>query len=72
MAARAIGKIMAMTPANIIPGHLAAPGRLSEIHELQRVQKMVRKFILSIESVEARLSDSELTYSKGNNVDLGD
>jgi hypothetical protein len=43
--ARAIGKIMAITLANSIPGHLAEPGRLSDIQELMRVQTMVIIFI---------------------------
>lgn len=30
--------MIAMTLANTIPGHLAAPGRLSDTHELIRVQ----------------------------------
>lgn len=33
-----MGKMIAMTLAKIIPGHLAAPGRLSDTHELIRVQ----------------------------------
>jgi hypothetical protein len=45
VAARAMGKMIAITLANTIPGHLADPGKLSEIHELRRVQKMVMKFI---------------------------
>ena len=45
VAARAVGKIIAITLANNIPGHLAEPGKLSETHELTRVKKMVRKLI---------------------------
>lgn len=37
--------MMAITLANIIPGHLGEPGKLSEIQELIRVAKMVIKFI---------------------------
>ncbi len=45
MAASAIGKMMAIVLANIIPGHLGEPGKLSEIHELIRVAKIVIKLI---------------------------
>jgi hypothetical protein len=45
VAARAIGKMIPITLAKKIPGHLAAPGKLSEIHELRREQKIVMKFI---------------------------
>lgn len=41
MAARAIGKIIAMMLANSIPGHLRAPGKLSEIQALTRVATIV-------------------------------
>lgn len=49
MAARAIGKMMAMTLAKTIPGHLAAPGKLSETHELIRVQTIEIILIYSYE-----------------------
>jgi hypothetical protein len=45
VAARAIGNMIAIVLANTIPGHLAEPGKLSEIHELRRVQTMVIMFI---------------------------
>lgn len=45
VAARAIGKIMAMVLANIIPGHLADRGRLSEIQEFRRAVKIVMMLI---------------------------
>jgi hypothetical protein len=40
-----MGKIIAMILANNIPGHLAAPGKLSEIQELARAQTMVMMLI---------------------------
>lgn len=40
VAASAIGKMIAMTLANNMPGHRAAPGKLSETHEFARVAKM--------------------------------
>jgi len=40
-----MGKIIAMTLENSIPGHLAAPGKLSEIQELARAQTMVMMLI---------------------------
>jgi hypothetical protein len=45
VAARAIGKMMAMVQENNMPGHLAEPGKLSEIHELMIVAAIVMKFI---------------------------
>jgi hypothetical protein len=45
VAARAMGKIIAMILANNIPGHLAAPGKLSEIQELARAQTIVMMLI---------------------------
>lgn len=45
VAAKAAGKMMAMTVQKNMPGHLAAPGKLSEIQELVRVQKMLMKLI---------------------------
>jgi hypothetical protein len=45
VAARAIGKMIAMMLANTMPGHLADPGKLSETQELRRVQKIVIKLI---------------------------
>lgn len=45
VAARQIGKMMAMTHENSIPGHLADPGKLSEIHELARVATIQMTFI---------------------------
>lgn len=37
--------MIAITPENTIPGHLAEPGKLSEIQELIRVATMVMTFI---------------------------
>lgn len=70
MAARAIGKIIAMTLAKTIPGHLAAPGKLSDTHELIRVQTIE---IMLIWSCELGLSNLgvRMTYTKRNDVDLG-
>ena len=45
VAARAVGKMIAITLANNMPGHLAEPGKLSEIHEFRSVEMMVMTFI---------------------------
>lgn len=45
VAASAMGKMMAITLANTIPGHRAEPGRLSEIHEFMRVKTIVMMLI---------------------------
>jgi hypothetical protein len=37
--------MIAIVLANTIPGHLAAPGKLSETHELRRAEKIVMIFI---------------------------
>lgn len=41
MAAREIGKIIPITLANNMPGHLSEPGKLSETHALTSVQIIV-------------------------------
>lgn len=61
---------MAMTLANTIPGHLAAPGKLSDTHELIRVQTMEIMFICMRERGLLTL-DIRATYAERNNVDLG-
>lgn len=70
MAARAIGKIIAMTLAKTIPGHLAAPGKLSDTHELIRVQTIEMMLIWSCELGLLNVG-VRITYTKGDNVDLG-
>ena len=40
-----MGKMIAMVLANAMPGQRAEPGRLSDIHELMSVKKIVRKLI---------------------------
>ena len=51
MAARAMGKMIAITLANNMPGHLNEPGKLSEIHALTSVAKIVMMLIYSNVSV---------------------
>lgn len=70
VAARAMGKMMAITLAKTIPGHLAAPGRLSETHELIRVQTMDMMLIWLCE-LDFSCLGSGMTYTKRDDVDLG-
>jgi hypothetical protein len=46
-----MGKIIAIVLANNIPGHLAAPGKLSETQELARAQTMVIMLICDCDLV---------------------
>lgn len=71
MAARAIGKMMAMTLANTMPGHRAAPGRLSDTQELIRVQTMEMMLICTCKHGFAGFG-VDMTYSERDDVDLGD
>jgi hypothetical protein len=85
VAAKAMGKITDMTLANNIPGHLAAPGKLSEIQELARAQTMVVMLICVLwfsflvwklgEGLGfwgERNKQKRNTYAKRNDVDVGD
>ena len=73
VAASEMGKIIAITPTNTIPGHLAEPGRLSEIQELRRAPKMVMKFIYNGQPYSlARKGLMVVTHAKRNDVDLCD
>jgi hypothetical protein len=80
-----MGKIIAMTLANNIPGHLAAPGKLSEIQELARAQTMVMMLIcefwfsLWVWKLEKRVGcgkkgnkQKRKTYAERNDVDVFD
>lgn len=62
--------MIAMTLAKAIPGHLAEPGRLSEIHELRRVQTIVIMLIW-VRELMSDGPESGGTYSKRNDIDLG-
>lgn len=62
--------MIAMTLAKTIPGHLAAPGKLSDTHELIRVQTIE---IILIWPRELGLSlGVGMTYTKRDDIDLGD
>lgn len=62
--------MMAMTLANTIPGHLAAPGRLSETQELIRVQK-IEMILIWLCELGFYTPDSRATHTKRDDVDLG-
>lgn len=70
VAARAMGNMMAITLANTMPGHLAAPGRLSETHEFIRVQTIEIMLICLCELGFVAFG-ARATYTKGDDVDLG-
>lgn len=65
----------AIVLANTMPGHLADPGRLSEIQELISVATMVMILIWMIsvtgkEEVWKRDARENITYAEWNNVDV--
>ena len=71
VAARAVEKMMGIETENSMPGHRCALGRLSDTHELTRVQTMLMMLIWHVSNLYLSYGQMDAaTYTKRNDVDF--